>query len=501
MRDNLTPEVAAIGRLDFRGNVTPESWYQEIRLDSDKAYLEAIVILAEIVYWYRPSETRDESTGQVIGLKKKFKSDKLQRNYQALANKFGFTKRQVANACHYLQRKGLIDLDFRTIAIGEVVASNVLFIGINPDRIEEITFVGSGDTYHFSKLEGSLPEVGSGALKRETNTSITPEITSKITLEINTPLTPKGEEIAANQTSLFSGESQDQKTNPCQNSKSINQDIPLVPPRPPSKPPKLTAEEKAAAKKEKARIADLEFEQFWAIVDYKQGRELAHRRFIALVASGVSAIVLIQKRKEQQDWHDAKSGNSKYLKRPATWLGTDASGWTDEMEPNPIAPQSDSLPTFQPQTNNATERFENQFKNPQRHVGLIESGHGDIMSGKGLLDFEPTLVEVAILHLKKCKLPFEVLDGKRFILNRIRQADWAAIELLKESAATIAGDRQKTEAAIAASVSSDSEYYDTSRYCIPEPPVIDLEARAKATEGGRAKMRETIAQALKNRAS
>ena len=327
------------------------------------------------------------------------------------------------------------------------------------------------------------------------------ENTSESTSEINTPLTPKGEEIAANQTSLFSEESQDQKTNPCQNSKSINQDIPLVPPRPPSKPPKLTAEEKAEAKKEKARIADLEFEQFWAIVDYKQGRELAHRRFIALVASGVSAIVLIQKRKEQQDWHDAKSGNSKYLKRPATWLGTDASGWTDEMEATPIAPQSDSLPTFQPQTSNATERFENQFKNPQRHLGLIESGHGDIMIGKGLLDFDPTLVEVAILHLKKCKLPFEVLDGKRFILNRIRQADWAAIELLKESAATIAGDRKKTEAAIAASANSGSEYYDTSRYYIPEPPVIDLEARAKATEGGRAKMRETIAQALKNRAS
>lgn len=186
----LTPEVAAIGRLDFRGNVTPENWYQELRLDSDKAYLEAIVILTEIVYWYRPSETRDESTGQVTGLKKKFKADKLQRNYQALANKFGLTKRQVANACHYLQGKGLIDLDFRTVVIGEVVASNVLFIGINPDRIEEITFVGSGDTYHVSKLEGSLSEVRAGALKRETNTKTTPEITSKTTSGINTPLNP-----------------------------------------------------------------------------------------------------------------------------------------------------------------------------------------------------------------------------------------------------------------------------------------------------------------------
>lgn len=319
-------------------------------------------------------------------------------------------------------------------------------------------------------------------LRNDLYTETTPEITSKITSEINTPLTPKGEEIAANQTSLFSGESQDQKTNPCQNSKSVNQDIP---PCPPSPPPNLT---------------EADFDRFWSVVkvkDSKTGKVGSRKKFLKV--KGVSVETLIESRVVQQEWHEKNKGTLQYLSQPLRWLEDER--WTDVMEPTPIAPQSDSLPTFQPQTNNATERFENQFKNPQRHVGLIESGHGDIMSGKGLLDFEPTLVEVAILHLKKCKLPFEVLDGKRFILNRIRQADWAAIELLKESAATIAGDRQKTEAAIAASVSSDSEYYDTSRYCIPEPPVIDLEARAKATEGGRAKMRETIAQALKNRAS
>jgi len=487
MRDNLTPEVAAIGRLSFRGNVTPDSWYQVLRLDSDKPYLAAIVILAEIVYWYRPSEIRDESTGQVTGLKKKFKADKLQRNYQALVNKFGFTKRQVSNACHYLQEKGLIDLDFRTIPIGEVVASNVLFIGINSDRIEEITFVDSGDTYHFSKLEGSLPEVGAGALKRETNTSITPEITSKITLEINTPLTPKGEEIAANQTSLFFEESQDQKTNPCQNSKSINQDIP---PCPPSPPPKLT---------------EADFDHFWAVVkmkDSKTGKVGSRKKFLKV--KGVSVETLIEARVTQQEWHEKNKGTLQYLSQPLRWLEDER--WTDVMETTPIAPQSASPeisdePKFQPQANNATANYEKRFANPHKYPALTEAGHGDIMVGMGYLDFDPTLVEVAILHLKKCKLPFEVGDGKRFISNRIKQADWAAIELLKESAATIAGDRKKTEAAIAASANSGSEYYDTSRYYIPEPPVIDLEARAKATEGGRAKMRETIAQALKNRAS
>ena len=60
------------------------------------------------------------------------------------------------------------------------------------------------------------------------------------------------------------------------------------------------------------------------------------------------------------------------------------------------------------------------------------------MVGTGYLDFDPIVVEVAVLHLKKHELACEVGDGKRFISNRIKQADWAAIELLKESAATIA---------------------------------------------------------------
>ena len=160
-----------------------------------------------------------------------------------------------------------------------------------------------------------------------------------------------------------------------------------------------------------------------------------------------------------------------------------------------------AAPIFQPQKNNATANYEKRFASPHKYPALIEAGHGDIMIGTGYLDFDPIVVEVAVLHLKKHELACEVGDGKRFISNRIKQADWAAIELLKESAATIATNRKKTEAAIAASTNSESEYYDTTRYYVPEAPVIDVEARAKATEGGRAKMREILAEAKKKRAS
>ena len=288
-----------------------------------------------------------------------------------------------------------------------------------------------------------------------------------------------------------------------------NQDTPQVPQPPPSKLSKADCDRFVAAWNE-AKPAH--FIGMLALTDSKSGK-LRKAIFESMVKKAQSidiAIAALQHylRTSATDSYWRKDGFKPKLENLASneKLDLAAQYYRINLEPTPIAAQSASPeisdePTFQTQANNATANYEKRFANPHKYPALIEAGHGDIMIGTGYLDFDLTLIEVAILHLKKCKLPFEVGDGKRFISNRIKQADWAAIELLKESAATIAGDRKKTEAAIAASANSGSEYYDTSRYYIPEPPVIDLEARAKATEGGRAKMRETIAQALKNRAS
>jgi hypothetical protein len=40
----------------------------------------------------RPTILRDEATGEVIGWRKKFKADRLQRTYQRLSYQFGITK-------------------------------------------------------------------------------------------------------------------------------------------------------------------------------------------------------------------------------------------------------------------------------------------------------------------------------------------------------------------------------------------------------------------------
>ena len=74
--------VDAMGSINISGNIIPAIWYRTITKENGKPYLLAIVILADIVYWYRPSEVRDQGTGQILGWKKKFSEDILRQSYQ-----------------------------------------------------------------------------------------------------------------------------------------------------------------------------------------------------------------------------------------------------------------------------------------------------------------------------------------------------------------------------------------------------------------------------------
>lgn len=73
--------VDEVGRINISGNIIPMVWFQAIRYPNGKPNVNAIIILADIVYWYRPTEIRDEITGQVVGRRKKFRDDLLQRSY------------------------------------------------------------------------------------------------------------------------------------------------------------------------------------------------------------------------------------------------------------------------------------------------------------------------------------------------------------------------------------------------------------------------------------
>jgi len=142
MNLRTTPTVDAISELNFSGNIIPTVWYSKLKKNyrnKEIPYLEAIIILSEIIYWYRAREIRHPSTGKHLGTARKFQSDKLQKSYSDLAEQFGLEKNDVKKALDYLSTKGLVTKEFRTITIGKSLRlNNVLFIEPVPEKIREL---------------------------------------------------------------------------------------------------------------------------------------------------------------------------------------------------------------------------------------------------------------------------------------------------------------------------------------------------------------------------
>ena len=76
--------------------------------------MNAIVILAEITYWYRPKKIFNDD-GQLLGYQKKFLEDILQKSYKQLSKKTGLSERAIKDAIVYLEKKGIIKRVFRNI--------------------------------------------------------------------------------------------------------------------------------------------------------------------------------------------------------------------------------------------------------------------------------------------------------------------------------------------------------------------------------------------------
>lgn len=190
--------VDTVGKMHFEGNTIPHTWYENIRLDSGKPDLIAIIILAEIVYWHRPTFVRDELTGELLGVKKRFNADLLQRSYESFEKQFGITKRQAKDAIVRLEKLGIIKRHFRTINPHGTPLSNVLFIELSAGHLGGVTFkrqrVSHSNVtgYDIQTSEVSHPNVTPMTSQRQTYTEITTEITTDINNDDdNTPMAHK----------------------------------------------------------------------------------------------------------------------------------------------------------------------------------------------------------------------------------------------------------------------------------------------------------------------
>lgn len=126
-----TPTVAAIGEMHFEGNVIPHTFYSRPEFKSDKGQTQllAIAIYADDLYWYRPTQHRNEMTGLVERVTRKFAGDMLQRTYDYYADMFGVTKEMATAAVKFNVDRGLTVREFRTIRLPDGrKASNVMFV-------------------------------------------------------------------------------------------------------------------------------------------------------------------------------------------------------------------------------------------------------------------------------------------------------------------------------------------------------------------------------------
>lgn len=174
--------VDQVGSVHLEGNILPTSWFSTFVLESGKPDLNAIVVLSEIVYWHRPTVVRDEYSGQVVRVKKKFKSDLLQRSYQSFSDQYGFSKQQVKEAFDRLEKCGVLKRHFRTIEANNQKYNNVLFIELITPVLFEMT------TLPLSKGGGSpFEKADPPHFKKGTNTETTTEITTDINTQQELP--------------------------------------------------------------------------------------------------------------------------------------------------------------------------------------------------------------------------------------------------------------------------------------------------------------------------
>jgi hypothetical protein len=135
----INETVSKIGQIAIEGNIIPNEWYIHLKNEKGKIQTNAALILADIVYWYRPIPVYDIQTGVLNTYGKKFKDDLLQLGYKYFHEKFGLTEVQTRSALVFLEEKGLIFREFRNIVLDYHVLNNIMYIGIYPEKISEIS--------------------------------------------------------------------------------------------------------------------------------------------------------------------------------------------------------------------------------------------------------------------------------------------------------------------------------------------------------------------------
>jgi hypothetical protein len=190
---DIVSELVQLEKQYQNFTAIPNSWYSHLLDAKGQVYSDAILVLAEIINWYRLIPIYDRSTKKIIGYQKKFKLDLLQKSYKDFEDKFSFSKEKTRRILDFLIQKKLIYKEMRTLKSKSLVLSNVMFIGIHVENINQLYETSpkkNGVLYHFlpGKVNPSCENmpplvtnlVGGSTKNLTTYTEITPEITNTI---------------------------------------------------------------------------------------------------------------------------------------------------------------------------------------------------------------------------------------------------------------------------------------------------------------------------------
>ncbi len=67
--------------MNFSGNIIPNSWFRTLCDKSGHPYMNAIVILTDIRYWYTPTEIRDEKSGRTTKMSPSYTLQMADKNF------------------------------------------------------------------------------------------------------------------------------------------------------------------------------------------------------------------------------------------------------------------------------------------------------------------------------------------------------------------------------------------------------------------------------------
>lgn len=194
--------VLEVGTISFEGNIIPPTWFDHIKYPNGKPHLNAIVVLSEIVYWYRPMTVKDPVSLKVKEYRKKFKGEYLQLNRKELSEKFGITPKQATDALKKLEECEVIKKHLLKSLMTDSgkKLGNVPYVELVPSTLRNITHP------YYLQDRGSVPQEGGLVPVGQTNTENTyTENTYRKTAAYTDP-TPNNPPLAPSKTAAASQE-------------------------------------------------------------------------------------------------------------------------------------------------------------------------------------------------------------------------------------------------------------------------------------------------------